>query len=70
VRERLGHHACPAGTEVLIPGEDDQVGGGFMPDRDYVVRGDTQATDKPDAFVRGCDVAGWTCRTSISKRRR
>ena len=43
VRERFGYHPCAAGAEVLTPGENDQIGAGFVGDRDHVVGSDAEA---------------------------
>ena len=52
---------CSSSSEVLIPGEDDQVGGGLVGDPDYVVGGDTRRWTK---LARSGGVAMWRVRNS------
>ena len=58
VREGLGDDAGAARTEVLTPGEHEQVGRCLVSYRNHVVGGNAESANELDPLVRGRDVAG------------
>ena len=57
VCDGLGDNLSPTFAEVLAPGENDEVGGRLMGDRDDVVGGDAKVAEQPHVFVRRSEMA-------------